>query len=99
MTRSTDFSLAELHAALDARRQARGLTWAGATREINGQHAGSVTHPIASATVTTLRTKAVAEADGVLAMLRWLQPSFPFVTRMTQWLGRPVADFVRLAEQ
>ena len=66
-----DFDLKALHAALDAERQVRGLTWAQATREIGA--VGSVTRrPVASSTITSLRTKALAEADGVLQMLRWL---------------------------
>ena len=170
MTRSTDFSLAGLYAAIDAQRQARGLTWAQAMREINGDYRPP-TRPVATSTVTTLQTKAVAEGDGVLGMLRWLgrapesfiagltfdptsaalpdvpankvlrldtrrlhaalddarqargmtwqqvavaiggvsaaslthlkkggRTGFPGVTRMTQWLGRPVADFTRFAD-
>jgi len=69
-----DFSLSALYAALDAERIARGLTWTQATREIN-RHSGreSVSgHPISPSTVKGLRSKAVAEGDGVLQMLLWL---------------------------
>jgi len=61
-----------LHVALDAERRARGLTWAQATREISAVGRAPLTRPIASSTIAGLTTKRVAEADGVLQMLRWL---------------------------
>jgi len=65
----SDF-LRALHDALDERRRARRLTWAAATREINR---GVVTrHQIARSTIAGLKTKSVAEGDGVLQMLLWL---------------------------
>src|SRR4029453_7622373 len=70
--RGTDFDLKALFAALDAQRQARGLTWAQATRDINPVGPAVPRHPIATSTITGLRTKAVAEGAGVLQMLRWL---------------------------
>ena len=66
---SNDFSLQALYAALDAQRQERGYSWSRATREMV-QHGKR--HPLSPSTVKGMRTKAVAEADGVLAMLRWL---------------------------
>ena len=57
-----DFSLKDLHAALDARRVALGLTWAQAAVEIG----------VSPSTVATLATRDAAEADGVLRMLHWL---------------------------
>jgi hypothetical protein len=72
-----DFDLKALYGALDEQRRSRGLTWAAATREINrtapGEHAEG--HPIATSTITSLKTKAVAEGDGILAMLVWLRRS------------------------
>lgn len=73
MTRSDDFSLAALYAALDAQRRARGLTWSAATREINQRFERSAAAPLAVSTVTGTRTRAVAEGDGVLQMLLWLE--------------------------
>jgi hypothetical protein len=69
---TSDFDLKALYAALDEQRQARGLTWAQATREINAVGPASPRHPIAASTITGLRTRAVAEGAGVLQMLRWL---------------------------
>lgn len=66
---SNDFSLQALYAALDAQRQERGYSWSRATREMV-QHGKR--HPLSLSTVKGMRTKALAEADGVLAMLRWL---------------------------
>jgi transcriptional regulator with GAF, ATPase, and Fis domain len=72
-TRSpTDFNLGDFYTALDSLRRARGLSWPGAMREINRQSERQSTHPVSVSTVTGLRTKAVAEADGVLQMLLWL---------------------------
>ena len=67
MRRSGDFSLAHLYAAIDTQRQARGLTWQQAVLEINMVYGRISRHPIARSSVTGLRTKAVAEGDGVLA--------------------------------
>jgi len=68
-----DFDLKALYSALDAQRQARGLTWAQATRDINDVGPTPQRHPIATSTITGLRTKALAEGAGVLQMLRWLE--------------------------
>jgi hypothetical protein len=70
-----DFDLRALYLALDAQRQARGLTWAQATSQINAVGPVVRRHPIASSTITGLRTKRIAEGDGVLQMLRWLARS------------------------
>jgi len=72
LTRTGDFSLQALYAALDAQRQARGLSWAQATREINRRPDRSPVHPLSASTVTRTRTGSVAEGDGVLQMLLWL---------------------------
>jgi hypothetical protein len=68
----SDFSLAALYSALDGERSARGLTWAAAVREMSEPFTRAGSRPLAISTVTGLRTKAVAEGDGVLQMLRWL---------------------------
>ena len=76
---SADFSLVALYAALDGQRQARGLSWAAAAREI-----GRDSTAISPSTVKALRTGIVAEGDGVLQMLLWLQRSpESFVPRRT----------------
>jgi hypothetical protein len=72
MNPSADFSLADVYAAIDAQRQARGFTWQQAVLEINMVFGRISSRPISRSTVTGLRTKAVAEGDGVLAMLKWL---------------------------
>jgi hypothetical protein len=163
-----DFDLSALFAALEAQRLARGLSWAQAVNEINVVFDRLPSRPISRSTVVSLKTKLVAEGDGILQMLRWLDRSpesfvvggvhsstdaqlarlrpgrilrfdtralhvalnarrvelgftwadvsraipgatpstlrhlssggrtgFPHVVRLTQWLGRPVADFTR----
>ena len=67
-----DFDLKALYAALDQQRLARGLTWAQATRDISAAGPVPAGRPVASSTITSLRTQTLAEADGVLQMLRWL---------------------------
>jgi len=64
------FSLSALYDALDEKRRARGLSWAAATHEISGLALDR--RAIASSTITGLRTKRVAEGNGVLHMLLWL---------------------------
>jgi len=58
-----DFDLKSLLAALDEQRQARGLTWAPATREMNAVGQVSARHPIATSTIVGLRTKTLAEGE------------------------------------
>jgi hypothetical protein len=159
-----------LYNAIDAQRTARGLTWRETMQQINVKTGRESIHPISASTVTNLRTKAIAEGDGVLQMLRWLgrmpesfipgypadpetlkmppipsdkvlrfdtiklhaalnaqrierrltwqqvaleigemsaaglthlkkggRTGFPFVSRMSRWLGRPALDFTRLS--
>jgi hypothetical protein len=69
---TSDFDLNALYSAIDEQRVARGLSWAAAVREMSGSFVGRGSRALAVSTVTSLRTKAVAEGDGVLAMLRWL---------------------------
>jgi ribosomal protein L24E len=69
---TNDFSLQSLYEALDARRQARGLSWSAALREIRraSDHPGA--RPLSLSTVKGVGRRAIAEGDGVLQMLRWL---------------------------
>jgi len=69
---ANDFSLRALYAALDEERRARGLSWAQAMREMNRQPGPSSVHRLSPSTVTRTRTGAMAEGDGVLQMLLWL---------------------------
>ena len=51
-----------LYAALDAQRQARGMTWARVAAETR----------VSTATITRTRDGGRLEVDGMLAMVRWL---------------------------
>ncbi len=73
--RSMDFSLQELYAALDTQRQTRGLSWAQVAREMNGPREQITGHALSASTITGTRIRSVAEADGILQMLRWLNRS------------------------
>jgi hypothetical protein len=68
----SDFDVAALYAALDAQRQARGLSWQQAVREINALFARAPARPVSVSAVTGMRDRGVIEGDGVLQMLRWL---------------------------
>ena len=67
-----DFDLGALYAALDAQRQARGLSWQQVVREINALFERTPARPVSASTVTGMRSRAVIDGDGVLQMLRWL---------------------------
>lgn len=69
---SPDFSLQALYHALDEQRQTRGLSWAQVAREINGPPEQVGGHALSASTITGTRIRRVAEADGILQMLRWL---------------------------
>lgn len=66
-----DFHLAGLYDALDVQRQARGVTWAQVTREINGAPRNNAGRRLSAATLRKT-ARAAAEGDGVLQMLLWL---------------------------
>lgn len=68
----TGFDLEALYEALDSQRRARGLSWAEVTKEINALFADVPARPIATSTITGMRSKHSVEGDGVLQMLRWL---------------------------
>ena len=67
--------IAAVYAALDAKREALGLSWREVTNQINSLFARSGARPMSQSTITGLRRAAVAEADGVLQILRWLDRS------------------------
>ena len=67
------FDTLALHTALNAQRQARGLSWAQVAAQLPG---------FTPSMLTNL-------ASGPLI-------GFPRVMSLTQWLGRPAADFVRV---
>jgi hypothetical protein len=67
-----DFDVDAMYAALDAQRQACGLTWPQLTREINRQFERVPVRLISVSTITGMRERGTIEGDGVLQMLRWL---------------------------
>jgi hypothetical protein len=82
---SPDFRLDALFAAIDQERQRRSLTWTALAREIGGPATGPRTGSVS--TIKGLRDRQVAEGDGVLQILRWLQRTpESFVP------GHPLAD-------
>ena len=52
-----------LHQILDERRQERGLTWPALVREINAPFQHVPSRPIATSTVTAMRTRRAVEGD------------------------------------
>ncbi|MGC4084481.1 MAG: helix-turn-helix transcriptional regulator [Vicinamibacterales bacterium] len=67
------FDARALHAALDAQRDARDLTW----RDVASQTGVSV------ATLTGTKRGGRLEVDGALAMVRWLGVTIEHFTRET----------------
>lgn len=77
--RDLDFDIAALFEAMDAQRQARGLSWSDVAREIwelsselNGQRED---HPISPATVTGMAKRGDTTCQHALFFLRWLGES------------------------
>lgn len=75
MTRPVDFDLKALYLALDAERRSRGMSWHQAARDISAAFRDTPAAPLSASTLTGLRERSVAEGDGVLQMLRWLDRS------------------------
>lgn len=59
---SQRFDLQMLHAAIQAEREQRGLTWSALSRQVG----------VSASTIRRYGNANDAEADGVLAMIRWL---------------------------
>jgi hypothetical protein len=72
MPRTPDFSVAALYAALDAQRDARGMSWQQVAREISARFDRGPAKPVSASTLRGLCTRGVVEGDGVLQMLLWL---------------------------
>jgi hypothetical protein len=70
--RPPDFDLQALGAALDAQREARGLSWAAVAGQIHDPLVRTPATGVNASTIRGVGTRASAEGDGVLAMLRWL---------------------------
>ncbi|MGH8101395.1 MAG: hypothetical protein ACREIW_08855, partial [Chthoniobacterales bacterium] len=94
-----DFDLKAVYDAIDALRDARGMTWAAVARELNRSQAS--TRSIAASTIVGLKKRAVAEGDGVLQMLIWIGrtpesfvPAFPNADGPRFQLTRPPAGQV-----
>lgn len=71
-SRTTDFQLADLYAALDAQRRQRNLSWSEAVRQIAGSGGAATRRRLSLSTILATRSARVSEADGVLQMLLWL---------------------------
>src|SRR5215510_5525934 len=70
---NTDFNVVALHAALDAQRTERGMSWRAVALEVNRADERFGIHPISPSTISGLKNKRWGvEGDGVLQMLLWL---------------------------
>jgi hypothetical protein len=67
------FDVKALYRALDEKRRSRKMSWSQVQKEI--AHPGSK-HPISISTIRGTKTGRTAEADGILAMVRWLGMTF-----------------------
>jgi hypothetical protein len=66
------FDMNAFHAALDAERIARQLSWVALTAEINEPFRGTSSLPISVTTIKGMRTKRSVTSAVVLQALRWL---------------------------
>ena len=95
-----DFDLAALHAAIDAQRTARKLSWKAVALEVSRARERYNLHPVSPSTINGLRNKPCGvEADGVLQMLLWLDrspesfvPGHPGAAHPDARLPRPSAE-------
>ena len=69
------FDAIALYQALDAERQARGLSWTQLSREIG----------VSAATMQRLKHGGRLEVDGVLVMVGWLKRTVESFTRRSDW--------------
>ncbi len=67
------FDVKALYDALDERRRLRDMSWSQVQKEI--AQPGSK-HPISLSTIRGTQTGRTTEADGILAMVRWLGVTF-----------------------
>ncbi len=67
-----NFDMKALHAALDAARRARRLSWVELTAEINKPFDGTSSIPVAVATIRDMQDKRSVTSAVVLQILRWL---------------------------
>ncbi len=67
------FDIKLLHAALDAERRARELSWIELAGEINKPFEGTPSIPINVATIRGMATKSSVTSAVVLQVLRWLR--------------------------
>jgi len=69
----TEYDLAALHAALEARRNERGMSWKAVAHEVNRADERYSIHPMSPSTISGLKNKrSGVEGDGVLQVLLWL---------------------------
>jgi hypothetical protein len=78
------FDAQALEDALDARRQAEGLTWTELARRLN----------IAATTMRGMPARPSLEVDGVIAMVRWLGRSLESFTALPEAPPLPQGDWV-----
>jgi hypothetical protein len=93
------FDLQALQDALDAQREARGLSWAGVARQISDPFESTPALPVNTSTIRGVGKRMVAEGDGVLQMLLWLDrtpesfiPGHPWATADAARLPRVGPD-------
>jgi hypothetical protein len=69
------FDMKAFHAALDAERQARRLSWTELTAQINEPFNGTSSIPISVTTIRNMQGKRSVTSAVVLQILRWLKRS------------------------
>src|SRR5215510_2069170 len=94
---NTDFNVVALHAALDAQRTERGISWKQVAHEVNRADEHYDIHPISPSTISGLKNKRWGvEGDGVLQMLLWLDRAPESFVPGHPGADRPEAQLPRL---
>ena len=95
-TMTAGFDLQALHAALDAQRQERGLTWTGVARQISDPFGVLPSRAVHTSTISGVGKRGAAEGDGVLQMLLWLERTPESFVHGSAWATAPEAALPRV---
>jgi hypothetical protein len=83
-----DFDRHALYEAVDAEREARGITWSDLVRELNRVFEGKPSLPFALSTIKGIRDKRAVTSAVILQLLRWLdRPPEDFISDAVPVLG------------
>lgn len=92
----SSFDLQALANALDAQREARGLSWTAVARQISDRFERTSAIGVNASTIQGVGKRSSAEGDGVLAMLVWLDRTPESFVPGNRWASAEEARLPRL---